>query len=198
VFPAFADELTLHERVLSGDPVAPVDVFEGFMDPLLAVLRMDLGCEGDLAYDSAVDAVYAYLSEPDRYDRTAGRLCTYLTRIAKNKAIDRLRSATSSAARDTAFANSVELERSNPKVIMEDAVQARELWDRIESSVTDARDRAALKLIFEGESATDKLAAVLGLDALQPDVQRRQVKRERDRLIKALERLGKKLTDEQP
>jgi RNA polymerase sigma-70 factor (ECF subfamily) len=55
-----------------------------------------------------------------------------------------------------------------------------------------------LKLIFEGESATDKLAAVLGLDALQPDVQRRQVKRERDRLIKALERLGKKLTDEQP
>jgi RNA polymerase sigma-70 factor, ECF subfamily len=197
VFPAEAEELKLHERVLAEDPVATIDLVEGYMPALLEVLRKDLGCEGDLAYDSAVDAVFGYLRAPIQFEASLGRLCTYLTRIAKNRAVDRLRSATSSAARDLAFASAVELGRSSPKELLVNAVQAREVWDHIEAGVSDARDRAALRLILEGERETATLAEVLGLSALPLDDQRQQVKRERDRLMKTLERLGKKLTNEQ-
>lgn len=198
MFPSAADELALHERVLATDPVAPADVFEAFMDPLLAVLKADLRCEGDLAYDSAVDAVFGYLQEPDKYDRSAGRLSTYLAKIAKNKTIDRLRSRGSSADRDTHFAEVVEVGLRDPKEVMEDGVEARQAWARVCSVVTDQKDRAALLLILEGEGETSKLAEVLGLDDLPLENQRHQVKRERDRLMKALGRLGKKLTDGQP
>jgi hypothetical protein len=68
-FPAHVDELALHERVLAGDAVTPVDVFHGLMDPLAEALRHDLRCTEDEAYDSSVDAVLAYLEEPERCDR---------------------------------------------------------------------------------------------------------------------------------
>lgn len=71
-FPAAAEEIALHERVLAGDPVAPVDFFQGLMEPLAHALMGDLPCTEDEAYDSGVDAILAYLEEPGRYDRNRG------------------------------------------------------------------------------------------------------------------------------
>jgi RNA polymerase sigma-70 factor, ECF subfamily len=192
-FPGASEELALHERVLAGDPVVPVDVFQGLMEPLQKALRHDLRCTEDEAHDSSVDAILSYLEEPRRYDPNRGRLSTYLMDIAKKRAIDRLRSRTASAQRDENYAATVELDRSNPKEIMEAELEAQELWKRVEEVVPSDRDRQALKLILAGERSTAALAGALGVADLSPLEQRREVKQQRDRLMKILERLGMRL-----
>jgi RNA polymerase sigma-70 factor (ECF subfamily) len=196
-FPVAADELALHERLLAGDPVAPVDVYQGFMDPISDALQRDLRCTEDDAHDSGVDAILGYLEAPARYDREKGRLSTYLMDIAKKRVIDRIRSRTASGRRDDGYAAVVELHSANPKEVMEAQVEAKELWQKVEAEVPDERDREAVKLILAGERSTDALAAALGLPALTPLEVRRQVKQHRDRLLKVLERLGTRLTHDQ-
>ncbi|MBI5481672.1 MAG: sigma-70 family RNA polymerase sigma factor [Deltaproteobacteria bacterium] len=195
-FPAAAEELALHERVLASDPVAPVDVFQGLMDPLAEALRRDLPCTEDEAHDSGVDAVLAYLEEPGRYDRNRGRLSTYLMDIAKKRAIDRLRSRSAAVRRDDTYAAAVELRGPNPKDIMEAEVEAQELWQRVEEAVPSERDRRVVKLILAGERSTAALAEALDISGLSPLEQRREVKQHRDRLLKVLERLGSRLGDD--
>ncbi len=192
-FPAPADELALHERVLAGDAIAPVDVFQALMDPLAEAVRHDLPCTEDEAYDSGVDAVLAYLEQPGRYDRDRGRLSTYVMDIAKKRAIDRLRARTAAERRDDTYAAVVELRGSNPKDVMEAEVEAQELWQRVEEAVPYERDRRVLRLILSGERSTAALAEALDLTGLSPLEQRREVKQHRDRLMKVLKRLGARL-----
>ena len=192
-FPAAAEELALHERVLTGDPVSPVDIFQRLMDPLVDALRHDLPCTEDEAYDSSVDAVLAYLEAPGRYDRNRGRLSTYVMDIAKKRSIDRIRSRTTSQRREDAYATAVEVHSANPKESMETTVEAQVLWQKVQNAVPNERDRRMLKLILAGERSTKEFAKVLGLRGLPPLDQRREVKQHRDRLLKVLERLGKRL-----
>jgi RNA polymerase sigma-70 factor, ECF subfamily len=163
------------------------------MDPLVNTLQRDVSCTEDEAYDSAIDAMLAYLEEPARYDRDKGRLSSYLMDIAKKRAIDRLRSRTASERRDDAYAEVVELRNANPKDKMEAAIQRRELWQKVEEAVPNERDREVLKLILSGERSTTAFAQALDLTALSPLDQRREVKKHRDRLLKVLERLGTRL-----
>lgn len=195
-FPGTTDELALHERVLAGDSVAPVDVFQGLMDPLIKALRYDLPCTQDEAYDSGVDALLAYLEEPGRYNRDRGRLSTYLMDIAKKRAIDRLRSRSATERREHTYAATVELGRSNPKASVEQQIEAHELWQRVEEAVPSERDRRALKLILTGERSASALAEALDITGRSPLEQRREVKRHRDRLMRILERLGTRLAND--
>lgn len=195
-FPAPTEELALHERLLAGDPVVSADVFQALMDPVCHALQHDLHCSEDEAYDSGVDAVYAYLDDPSTFDRNRGRLSTYVMDIAKKRAIDRIRSRTAGERRDDAYAKVVELRARNPKDVMETEIMARELWPRVEEAVASERDRKFLKLICEGERSTVIFAELLGLSGLPADEQRLTVKQHRDRLMKVLERLGAKLRND--
>ncbi|CAN96317.1 ECF-family RNA polymerase sigma factor [Sorangium cellulosum So ce56] len=189
-FPVPSDEIALHERVLARDPVAPVDVFQDLMDPLSSAIRHDLPCcTEDEAYDSSVDAVLAYLGQPEKYDRTRGRLSTYLLDIAKKKSIDRLRARSAAERRDETYAALVEVRGTDPKQTMEAKVEARQLWEMVEGVLPQERDRQAIALILSGESSTDVLAEALGLTGMPAAELRRRVKQHRDRLMKVLERL---------
>jgi len=192
-FPLPPDELTLHNRVLSRDPIAPMDVFQKLMEPLRATICHDLSCTEDEAYDSAVDAILAYIEEPERFDKNRARLSTYITDIAKKRAIDRLRSRTAAQRRAEDYTEAVELRTTNPKEVMENEVEARELWQWVEKMVPKERDRRVLKLILAGERSTAVLAEALDINGLSPIEQRREVKQHRDRLMKILERLGVRL-----
>ncbi|MGA9306243.1 MAG: sigma factor [Candidatus Sulfotelmatobacter sp.] len=195
MFPAPADELALHERVLNGDPVAPVDAFQAFTDPIVNALVHDLFCTDDEAYDSGIDALLAYLEEPSRYDHNRGRLSTYLTGIAKKKAIDRLRSRTARKRREEDYAINIELRAANPNEITEVQLDARILWRKVEETVPSERDRRALGLILSGERSTNLLAEALEITGLPTPEQQHEVKQHRDRLLKILERLGKRIRD---
>lgn len=195
-FPAPAHELALHERVLAGDPIAPVDAFEEFMEPLVAALQHDLPCTEDEGYDSAIDALLAYLENSPKYDRDRGRLSSYLIDIAKKKAIDRLRSHTASTRREGEYATGVALQAANPKEKLGIEIEARQLWQKVEEEIPSESDRQALKLILSGERSPEVLAEALQLSNLQPGERRRRVKQHRDRLLKMLKTLGKGLADD--
>lgn len=195
-FPGVEDELALHDRVVSSDPVVSSDVFAVFMDPLVAVVVNDLHADDDSAWDSAIDAVFEYLNEPSAYDPTRGRLSTFLAQIAKRRAIDRFRSRAAEVRREQEVAASVELGATAPNEEMERKVEARLAWDLLKQAVPDDHDRAALALVLGGERSTDILAKALGIEGLSDMERRREVKRHRDRLMKVLERLGAKLRDQ--
>lgn len=196
-FPGVAEELALHQRVISGDPVAPADVFEAFMDSIAQALQGDLRCSEDDAHDSGIDALLEYLEQPARFSPGKGRLSSYLMDISKKRAIDRIRSRSSGQRRDGSYAAVVELQAVNPKVQMEVAVEAKELWQGVEAAVPDERDRRAITLILAGEGSAQLFAETLGLTATSPLELRRQVKQHRDRLIKVLERLGARMSDDE-
>ncbi len=197
-FPSSTDELALHERVLAKDPVAPVDLFHGFVDPIVAILQHDLPCSDDEAYDGAIDALMAYIEEPSRYDKNRGRLVTYLIDIAKKRTIDRLRTRRARERREDKHATIVELCAADTKEAMEIQIQAQEIWRKIEQDVPTEQDRRALKLILNGERSSEALAEVLQLKPLPPAKRRREVKRNRDRLLQVLKRIGKRIGHENP
>lgn len=196
-FPTPQDEIALHERVLSTDPVASIDVFSGFAESLIMAIQRDLKCDQDVAWDSMIDAIFEYLREPSTYQQSKGRLSTFLTRIAKRRAIDRIRKRSAEARREQEFVAGVELRTSAPKEEMERSLEARQLWRKVEQSVPDERDRAALALILDGERSTDALAEALGVGGLSDLERQREVKRHRDRLIMVLKRLGARLRGDQ-
>jgi RNA polymerase sigma-70 factor, ECF subfamily len=196
-FPSLVDELCLHERVLQGDPVAPADVFQTFIEPLLNILEREMACDPEEANVSAVDAVFSYLREPERYDHKRGRLSTYLTQAAKHRVRDHRRSASARARREQDFASVVELQATSPKEELERSVEVGLVLKRLEEHVPEGRDREALRLLLWGERSSERWAEVLGLTSLPTDERRREVKRHRDRLMKFLERFGKEDPDDE-
>jgi RNA polymerase sigma-70 factor (ECF subfamily) len=196
-FPTRENEASLHERVLATDPVASVDIFTAFVEPLVAAIQRDLRCNHDMAWDAAIDAVFEYLRSPATYQQPKGRLSTFLTQIGKRRATDRIRARSAEARREREYGAVVELRAAAPKEEMERAVESRELWEKVERAVQDERDRAALLLILDGERSTETLAKALGIEGLSKRERQREVKRHRDRLVKVLERLGARLRNDQ-
>jgi RNA polymerase sigma-70 factor (ECF subfamily) len=195
-FPNSEAESTLHQRILASDPVGPADLFAHFVEPLMSALRHDLRCDSENARDSSIDALFDYLRSPTAYDPNRGRLCTFLTQIAKHKAVDRIRSRSAEVRREQEFSSFVEVRESAPNEKMERSVEAGKLWGKIEQVVENEQDRLALALILDGERSTEALAEALGIEATTALERQRAVKRHRDRLMKILERLGEKLRDE--
>lgn len=196
-FPGIAEELALHQRVLTGDALASADVFQAFMDPIAAALQGDFKLSDDDAHDSGIDALLEYLEQPARFSSGKGRLSSYLMDIAKKRAIDRIRSRASSRRREEGYAAVVELQAANPKEEMEVAVEAKELWQKVEAAVPDERDRQAIKLILAGERSAEAFAEALGITGTSALDVRRQVKQHRDRLVKVLERLGDRMSNDE-
>jgi RNA polymerase sigma-70 factor (ECF subfamily) len=166
------------------------------MGPLATAIKHDLKSDDDDAHDASIDAVFEYLNEPSNFDPAKGRLSTFLCSIAKRRAVDRLRANRARIGREEGFAAVVEVRATAPKERMERDIEARELWRRVQETVQDPRDRRALELILDGERSTNVLAETLGLSSLPADEWPRAVKRHRDRLVKVLGRIGKRLRDD--
>lgn len=184
----------MHERVLRRDKVAPADVYETFADRIIGALLNDYRCPKDLAYDAMVDAVVAYLKSPENYDVGKGSLISYLIRVAKNKWVDRRRSMDVLQRGDQNFyERGVENPGRNPKEEMEDFVEAKRLLERFLDSgkLKSAQEVEHLRLLLCGENSTRLLAVALGLGPMSWDKLQQEVKRQRDRIMKALERFGK-------
>ncbi|NVJ05290.1 sigma-70 family RNA polymerase sigma factor [Myxococcus sp. AM001] len=196
-FPTWEVELKLHERVIQDDPLASQDVFRVFMDPILRVLRYEMSCQGDEAYDSAVDAVLDYLRNPLRYDRQRAKLSTYLTHTAKRRAMDRQRSSQARVRREEKFGGVFALRAPAPKEAMELSVEASLAVKKLEQINFRTEERKLLGLVLQGENSTPALGKVLGLGALPKVEQQREVKRHRDRLMKRLARIGKEDSDDE-
>jgi len=78
-------------------------------------------------------------------------------------------------------------------------VEARMYLERIrpelERLLPDPADRRAVEAMLDDERATAEFVEIWRLEDLSPDEQRKEVKRGKDRLKKALKRLGQQLRE---
>ncbi|EPX60882.1 hypothetical protein D187_001534 [Cystobacter fuscus DSM 2262] len=193
--PRVDEEKDLHGRALQRDPLILTDLFQSFTSQIESFLRHDLKCDAETAHAAVFDVLLSYLAEPERYDPAKSRLVTYLTRAAKHRVQDQLKSGVWRRLREENFASVVELGQPSPKDILENAVEASRAVDRLSKRLSE-RDLASLRLILSGEYSTEKLAEALGLNISSPEEMRRAVRRHRDRLMKILERLGQEDRDD--
>nr|BDT35635.1 sigma-70 family RNA polymerase sigma factor [Myxococcus sp. MH1] len=196
--PTPSEEQELHERILKKDEsLATAEAFAVFVDPITARLCRSLNRSKEEVWDAVVDVIHSYVARPERYLPQKGRLSTYLREAAKKKLFDRYRSQVARSRREREFGTVFELRARAPNESLEVTVEARLAVRRIDQAGLSEQDRDAIGLILQGEGSTRILAKAMGLPPMPEQDRRREVKRNRDRLIKTLRRIGKEDRDDE-
>jgi hypothetical protein len=204
--PTGAELLALHQRLLAGDVTAPRELAER----LVPLVRRRLGqlersVEDPAMVRSAIGWVIArYLKQPERFDPDRGGLVGYLTMEAHGDVLNELKTLKRRRGHERPADNLVELERPG-----RDSTVEEEVLERVDPvdvppdvaraalkamSELDEVDRRLVRMMVDGVRSTAAFAAVLEISHLPIELQRKAVKRHKDRLGKILERLRERLT----
>jgi RNA polymerase sigma factor (sigma-70 family) len=197
----------LHARLLQLDPVAPAEFAEAFLDDLVRLLRARAGpgYEESLIHDAATDALIDYIQHPSKFNPRKSAILTYLTMAAYRDLLNMITKEKRRRHREIPL-QVVEqtLSERNNIIEPEDQVlngvteaKKAELLRMVAETFPDARDRALLELMMNGERKTTVFSEVLGIQTLTPKEQRKIVKQHKDRISKRLERLGGKIHGKQ-
>jgi hypothetical protein len=197
----------IHERLVADDPTATAELAENVGNIVFEKLRKKHPRrDPEMVHDAAWDAIRAYMERPTTFDPSKRGLVGYLVMSADG---DLRNAIAKSQRRREDLVVDVELvdlrgkkssrEQSEANRGYEEKLVAHLDVDRIrpqlERLFPDQADRAALNLLLDRERSTQAFAEVWGLGNLPGDQQRSEVKRRKDRLKKALERLGKSLCE---
>jgi RNA polymerase sigma-70 factor (ECF subfamily) len=197
----------LHARLLQLDPVAPAEFAEAFLDELVRRLRAKAGSgsEETLLHDASTNALLDYVQHPSKFNHRKSALLTYLTMAAYRDLLNMLAKEQRRRRREVPLQSVEEtLSDGNNTIELENqvldgmtATKRTELLRTVAETFPDARDRALLDLMMNGEWRTAAFCDVLGIQTLTPDEQRKIVKRHKDRITKRLQRLGGKIHGKQ-
>jgi RNA polymerase sigma-70 factor, ECF subfamily len=187
-----------HQRLLNNDPIAPAQLAESVLQPLIEKLRRKYPGLADqqMADDAATDAILNYVKEPAKYDPTKKALFGYLfmsanrdllNYLAKKKRLTKKEISLESVEDAVSDGN---YSREREPVINQD--EKKEFLENVEKIVNEPVDKAMVKLMFKGEKSTEVFAKLLEIENLSIEKQRHEVKRHKDRLMKKLERYRKK------
>jgi DNA-binding CsgD family transcriptional regulator len=195
--------LVLHQALINGDAAAPARLAE----TLVPILRAKLGplnaklTDPQIVESAIGQSVATYLKWPERWNPSRGPLASYLAMDAegdvKNELAKRRPEIAHGDVGDGAF---VELaSREGNRVVEEEALDAVDPFDRSPAQVDAARellrqlsprDRELAQLVVDGVRSYAAWADILGIGHLPLEVQKREVKRQKDRIKKKLERMG--------
>ena len=197
-------EHRLHESLLSGDPTAQSRIAEEVLPDVLAQLGSYLiaqRSDEQLVLDAVVDAFFDYVDRPSSFEPAKQGLPAFL-RLAAYRNLLNLREKNAIKKK---YEKAVELahpERNDSweeEVIERDernallaCIPGRTLLEKVGSILPDLTDQSLCMLMLEGERETAVFAELLGLTGPTEDV-RREVKRQKDRITKVLQRFGKTL-----
>lgn len=197
-------ENLIHRRLLARDPVATSELVEAYIEPLVRQLayRFTKLDDPHLVRDAVIDALLKYIENPERFDPERGKLSAYLLMSARGDLLNKLKSEQRRRLREVHVDN-VELQPHLRNTLIEDGESTRlpfgltmaDIEAHVEQIITDQRDRQILELILDGERKTEHYSQILGITDLNIRDQRQQVKRAKDRLVKKLRRLGKRLDE---
>lgn len=191
------EDLTLHLRLIAGDPTATLDCVERWLPWLERRLSQSqpsfASRDPHMLTTAAIDALLNYTGNPDSYDPARSSLGSYLFMSARGDLLNAMRRDRSHSTR-AAPIESVELwlpdRNNNLEENAINTVDASAIWEDVLAAMPDPLDRHMLLLMMEGERTTKAYAAVLGIQDLPETQQRAIVKRHKDRISKRLERLG--------
>jgi hypothetical protein len=185
----------IHKRLLEDDPVAPSELAEAIWEPLLARLKRNNPrlVSTDFLEDAAADALTSYIKRPNQFDPEQRGLLGFLVMAAQGD----LRNALAKTRRQRhgeVPLESVELQlegrnRADEGIVASEAASIANR--RLEELFDDAADRAAVRLMADGERATAAFVKVWSLQRLSALAQKSEVKRRKDRIKKVLGRHGK-------
>ena len=140
----------LAARLTAGDERALADAFDRLAPSVFGGALRVLG-NGSAAQDVVQDVFVELWSHPDRYDPAAGSLRTYLTVLARHRAVDLLRSELRRVARQERH---YRLTPADPAGSASDEVLAAE---------TASAVRAAVQLLPDGQRQVVELAYFEGM-----------------------------------
>lgn len=186
------DLLRLHNDVVSGSETAREQLASLLVFNLYKSLSYKYASDRldrDIIWDGVTAALLHYCGNPDSFDPSLGvPLPAYLRRLADwnirkaRRSAERRRKREQTAAElpDSAFfERSESIECTDPEP---------DLWICAVELLRRDRDRAVLIHWLAGETRTGVLARLLGFSGATAEVQRRQVKRAKDRILKTLQR----------
>jgi RNA polymerase sigma-70 factor, ECF subfamily len=198
--------LSIHTRLLRLDPVAPAEFIEAFLSELVLRLRAKAGpnSEDTFIRDAATDAILYYVQHPSKFNPAKSALLTYLTMAAYGDFLNMIAKEKRRLKHEIRLEpvedslddgnNIIEPENEELDITTTEKV---ELLRIVNEAFPDARDRAILDLMMNGERKTMAYCEILGLNDLSPDQQRKIVKQHKDRITKSLQRLGGKIHGKQ-
>lgn len=194
--PANCDDI--HPRLLAGEPTASADLFACHAASLARQLASTFRTtDPDLIHDAVVSALLDVGEHAERFDPSRRSLTGYLFMVARRDLLNLLDKHRPRLEHETPV-DPVELERvgRNITVLAHDVLGA-DLADReaTETLVRQAmgvaqteEERVVMRLMLDGEKATEVFATAIGLTALPVGEQRSRVYAVKDRLVKRLRR----------
>lgn len=192
---------TVQARLLDRDPLASADFCEHYLPLLTRVLKSRYRTtDPELIEDAVVETLLAHVERPERFDPARRSLLGYLKMAAEGDLKNLLARHKTRHAREVIL-EPVELDAAarNTTVardddLADDVVErdaAVRQAARIMAVAQSEEERRVLRLMMDGEKATDEFAAALGLTALSQAEQRQRVYAIKDRLTKRLRRQGR-------
>jgi hypothetical protein len=198
--PSFASSqlLAFHRRLCDGDRTASGEFAELVLNVLVEqVARRYPHTDEQVIWDGVSEAFLDYCARPHQFDeRRAVPLDRFLHRASWRNVANILRSHArrrtheEEAARAHASA-AVELDPVVGNLLQrEESAKLQQREEDLMSLLQDPTDRQILALRLQGERRTEAFAELLDVSHLPIKVQRREVKRAKDRIDKILRRKG--------
>lgn len=191
-----AQLIELHKRLLQGDRTASEEMASQLLTPLARQLSRKFPfTDEQIVSDGGTDAILDYCENPQQFDATRGvPLDGFLHMAARRNVSNLLRGEKRRKAREGRYGqasleSSVELSESAGNLLQKGR-KIRVQRPQVEAItiLKDKKDQRIHELRLRGERRTQVFAQVLEIDHLPTEVQRREVKRVKDRIDKVLER----------
>jgi hypothetical protein len=189
--------LALHRRLCDGDRTAPDELAELLLEPLVAAIsRRFPRTDEQVIWDGVVEAFLEYCARPSQFDaRHKVPLERFLQMAATRNLQNLLRGEARRRARQERVAEAdgaaVELDPVVGNLLQREEHQRLQRQEEdMMRLLQDPTDRQILALRLRGERRTAAFAAILNISHLPLEMQRREVKRAKDRIDKVIRRRG--------
>ncbi|MBN1121839.1 MAG: sigma-70 family RNA polymerase sigma factor [Anaerolineae bacterium] len=198
-------QLAFHRRIVSNDPTAFAELCEIALPHLITFLEQAFpGQDAHQRETIAIDILLDYRRRTDQFDPKRLSLFAYLRMAAKYDMLNLIRKNQRRERHlEPIDGEFVELSESDGNQYRrEETLQEwveqytdlslREIFVEVETQLEDP-EAQVLVMMLERVRSTAEYAEVLGITQLDETSQRREVKRVKDRIMKRLERLGKRI-----
>ena len=191
-----------HTRMLSGDPTAFAELCNVALDYISDFLGHRLSVPDKELCDSlAIDTLLRFREAPEKYDPHKSSLGTYLCMDARGDMLNEIEKRKRRNRRivrlDEEFVEVQSEDGNNEQEDIDDWLLkytslSREQLLRELSNELSPTDKQIVISIAEGVRDVEHYAAIMGVQHLSAEEQKREVKRAKDRIKKKLERFGKR------
>ncbi len=193
----------IHKRLIAKDPIAPAELAEVFLEPLVKSIASSFSFVKDdhKIQDAVTDTLISYIQRPSQFNPLKSNLWSFLVMSAKrdlqniNAKQYRLdiKEKVSESVEVLMDSGNKEIEKINDLPL--NNVISMEMQQRMNNLFDDPKDREILELMLHGERVTEKYSLILGIENLSISEQRKIVKQHKDRIGKKLTRLREKMNE---